>query len=164
LTAEFYINHLGLLPHPEGGFYKETYRAEGKFKETSNEFPSGRSYSTAIYYLLEKGDYSGFHKIKSDECWHHYAGETLLIHIIYPDGKYECISLGKELDKGEVFQFVVPANAWFASEPAKGSAFVLVGCTVSPGFDYMDFEMAEKDELLGQYPGHGTVISRLTRG
>ena len=146
---------MGLLPHPEGGFYKETYRAGEKFDGVSSEFPSGRCYSTAIYYLLEKGDYSGFHKIKSDECWHHYGGGTLLIHIIHTNGNYECISLGKELENGEIFQFVVPANAWFASEPAEGSSFVLVGCTVSPGFEFMDFEMAKKNELLHQFPEQG---------
>lgn len=163
MTAEFYIHHFALLPHPEGGYYKETYRSQGKFNMVSNEFPSGRNYSTAIYYLLESGDFSGFHKIRSDECWHYYAGDSLLIHMIDTNGKYECISLGKELENGEVFQFVVPANSWFASEPAKGSSFVLVGCTVSPGFEYMDFEMAKKNELLNQFPEQAEIISRLTR-
>jgi predicted cupin superfamily sugar epimerase len=163
LTAEFYISHFALLPHPEGGYYKETYRSKEKFNTISNEFPSGRNYSTAIYYLLESGDFSGFHKIRSDECWHYYAGDSLLIHIIYPEGKYECITLGNAVNQGEVFQFVVPANAWFASEPVPGSSFVLVGCTVSPGFDYHDFEMARQKELLEQYPELKEIISRLTR-
>jgi uncharacterized protein len=163
LTAEFYITHLGLLPHPEGGFYKENYRSGKKWSGTSDEFPFDRNFSTAIYYLLSNGDFSGFHRIKSDECWHHYAGFTLLIHIIHPDGKYECISLGKDSGRGEVFQFVVPANAWFAAEPSTGSSFVLVGCTVSPGFDFRDFEMAAKNELLKQFPHLEEVISRLSR-
>ena len=162
LTAEFYITHLGLLPHPEGGFYKENYRSGEKWSGTSDEFPFDRNFSTAIYYLLSNGDFSGFHRIKSDECWHHYAGDTLLIHIIHKDGTYECIHLGKHSGNGEVFQFVVPANAWFASEPAPGSSFVLTGCTVSPGFDFKDFEMAKQIELLQQFPQHAMIIQQLT--
>ena len=163
MTAEFYIHHLGLLPHPEGGFYKENYRSNGKFNEGTSGFPSGRNFSTAIYYLLNQGDYSAFHRIKSDECWHHYAGESLMIHIIHPNGKYECIHLGKASEKAEVFQFVVPALAWFAAEPAPGSSFVLAGCTVSPGFDFADFEMAKREELMGEFPELRVVVERLTK-
>jgi predicted cupin superfamily sugar epimerase len=132
MTSRYYISHLDLVPHPEGGYYRETYRSDGTFPAASNEFPSGRNFSTAIYYLLEQGDVSRFHKINSDECWHHYAGDTLLIHIIHPGGEYQCIHLGKHPANGEVFQFVVPAHSWFASEPSAQSEFVLVGCTVSP--------------------------------
>jgi uncharacterized protein len=86
----------------------------------------------------------------------------VLIHIIHNDGKYECIHLGKQLGEGEVFQYVVPANAWFASEPAPRSSFVLAGCTVSPGFDFKDFEMANQVELLQQFPQHAMIIRQLT--
>jgi uncharacterized protein len=162
MTAKYFIEHLELLPHPEGGYYKETYRSQQTFPIKEGIFPAGRNYSTAIYYLLEQGDHSAFHKIRSDECWHHYAGDTLLIHIIHKDGTYECIHLGKHSGNGEVFQFVVPANAWFASEPAPGSSFVLKGCTVSPGFDFKDFEMAKQIELLQQFPQHAMIIQQLT--
>lgn len=162
MTSRYYISNLDLIPHPEGGYYRETYRSEGKFPGTSIEFPSGRNFSTAIYYLLQQGDFSRFHKIKSDECWHHYAGDTLLIHIIHADGEYKCIQLGKQSAYGEVFQHIVPANSWFASEPSPQSEFVLVGCTVSPGFEFKDFKMAVKEELLHLYPQHFKVIDRLS--
>src|SRR5688572_7397541 len=120
MNAQFYITQLNLLPHPEGGYFKETYRAheEIPLNGLPGRFGGPRSFSTAIYYLLEQGDYSAFHRIKSDECWHFYAGQTLLIHVIENDGKYYCVRLGDNISEGETFQFVVPAGAWFASEPA----------------------------------------------
>ena len=126
-------------------------------------FTGDRNYSTAIYFLLEQGDFSAFHRIKSDECWHFYAGETLLVHVIDLKGEYRCICLGKHIHEGEVYQAVVPAGAWFASEPAPGSTFTLVGCTVSPGFDFADFEMANALTLAGQFPRHRALIQRLCR-
>jgi len=162
--AAFYINHLLLQPHPEGGYYKETYRSEGIIAETAlKDFKGARSYSTAIYYLLAHGDFSAFHKIKSDECWHYYAGDTLLIHILYNEENYECIKLGSAIDKDEVLQFVVPANTWFAAECAEESLFVLTGCTVAPGFDFADFEMADKKNLIDKFPAHHEIISKLCR-
>ena len=162
--AAFYTKHLQLLPHPEGGYYAETYRSEGIIPVTAlNNFAGERHYSTAIYYLLEQGDYSAFHRIKSDECWHYYAGDTLLIHVLHKDGQYECVQLGAAIDKGETFQFVVPANTWFAAECAANSRFVLSGCTVAPGFDFTDFEMADKQQLVKEFPSHCEVISRLCR-
>ncbi len=164
-NASYYINHLALQPHPEGGYYKETYRAAENIPANSlpSRFTGNRSFSTSIYYLLQQGDYSAFHRIKSDECWHFYAGETLLIHVIEDDGTYNCVQLGSAIDKGETFQFVVPATAWFAAEPAGNSAFTLVGCTVAPGFDFKDFEMADKRSLLSAYPGYKEIINRLCR-
>lgn len=165
MDASYYIKHLGLEKHPEGGYYKETYRASERIRKDALPagFSGDRCFSTAIYYLLEQGDFSAFHRIKSDECWHFYSGATLLIHVIEPTGKYYCKRLGSRLDEEEVFQFVVPAEAWFASEPASGSTFCLVGCTVAPGFDFEDFEMAEKSSLLQLYPQHNNVIERLCR-
>lgn len=162
--ASFYINHLALQPHPEGGFYKETYRSEGFIPANAlDKFDGDRHYSTAIYYLLKQGDFSAFHKIKSDECWHYYAGDTLLIHVLYNDGNYKCIKLGSAIDEDEVFQFVVPADTWFAAECSKESSFVLTGCTVAPGFDFADFEMADQQKLLTEFPQHKAIISRLCR-
>ena len=163
-NAAFYKTQLQLKPHPEGGYYKETYRSIGNIPpEALKGFNGSRSYSTAIYYLLERADHSAFHRIKSDECWHYYAGDTLLIHVFNNDGNYNCIKLGAGPDKQEVFQFVVPANTWFAAECAKYSSFVLTGCTVSPGFDFNDFEMADKQVLLKEYPSQQGLISRLCR-
>ena len=112
---------------------------------------------------MKQGDFSAFHKIKSDECWHYYAGDTLLIHVLYNDGNYACIKLGSAIDKDEVLQFVVPANTWFAAECAKESSFVLTGCTVAPGFDFADFEMADKQTLLNTFPQHVGIISARCR-
>ncbi len=128
-----------------------------------SRFKGDRNFSTAIFYLLRQGECSLFHRIKSDECWHFYAGETLLIHVIENTGKYYCIRLGNKIDSGETFQFVVPAMSWFASEPANESSFSLVGCTVAPGFDFADFEMADKTKLSGLFPQHTDVISRLSK-
>ena len=162
--AAFYINNLQLKPHPEGGYYAETYRSKGKIPaDILKEFNGERSYSTAIYYLLEQGDLSAFHRIKSDECWHYYAGDTLLIHVLHNNGKHECIRLGASVDKGETFQFVVPANTWFAAECAEQSSFILTGCTVAPGFDFADFEMADKHQLQKEFPLQRDIISRLCR-
>ena len=164
MTARYYIDHLQLKPHPEGGFYKESYRAAGSIKkECLPEFNGDRSFSTAIYFLLEQGDFSAFHRIKSDEGWHFYEGGTLLVHMIEQNGNYSCTRLGRNIQEGEKLQFVVPAGAWFASEPAPSTFFALVGCTVAPGFDFEDFEMAKKEDLLKQFSQHSTIIEGLCR-
>jgi predicted cupin superfamily sugar epimerase len=154
-----------LLPHPEGGSYKETYRSDVLISKDAlpKEFGGDRNCSTAIYFLLEKGSFSAFHRIKSDECWHFYAGQTLFIYVIGENGELKIIKLGNDINKGEVFQAMVPANSWFASEPASESNFSFVGCTVSPGFDFVDFELAQKTELGSQYPDHAGIITRLCR-
>lgn len=159
------IGQLKLTPHPEGGYYRQTYISNELIKKEHlpGRFKGDRAFSTAIYFLLEKGDFSAFHKICSDECWHFYAGGALNIYVIHPDGKLETIQLGSDLNGGEVFQYVVPAGAWFASEPALETAFSLVGCTVAPGFHFEDFEMAKVEELLSEYPEHTALIERLCR-
>ncbi|HWI91030.1 MAG TPA: cupin domain-containing protein [Flavisolibacter sp.] len=165
MTAEYFAKHLQLQPHPEGGFFKETYRSSGIISSEylSSDFSGDRNYSTAIYFLLRKGDFSAFHRIASDECWHFYEGGTLLVHVIDQEGKYSCICLGRKIHEGETYQFVVPANCWFASEPAPGTEFTLVGCTVAPGFDFADFEMAVEKTLINQFPQHQSIIERLCR-
>lgn len=165
MTAVQYIEQLQLSKHPEGGYYKETYRSPDRIETRCLPigFDGDRHICTAIYYLLEKKDFSAFHRIKSDECWHFYAGQTLLIHVIEKEGKYRCIRLGANINKVECFQFVVRAGAWFASEPAPEASFSLVGCTVAPGFDFHDFEMAGKASLLKEFPQHASIIERLCR-
>lgn len=155
-----------MLPHPEGGYYKETYKSKEWIEKQAlpERFGGDRHFSTAIYYLLERGDYSGFHRIKSDECWHFYAGQTLVVHIIEATGNYYFIKLGNRLDERETFQHVVPEGAWFAAEPEEDNEFCLVGCTVAPGFDFEDFEMADKDFMLQNYPQHKKIIEKLCRG
>ena len=165
LTANALIKQFNLLPHPEGGYYKETYKATEYIAKNAlpERFQADRFFSTAIYFLLEKGNFSAFHKIKSDECWHFYAGETLLVYVIHTTGNLEIIRLGNNIEKGEVFQYVVPANCWFASEPAADTNFSFVGCTVAPAFDFADFELAKANTLIQQFPQHENIIKRLCR-
>lgn len=165
MNAEFYINKLGLKRHPEGGYYVQTYRSPEHIaaKSLPDRFNQDRPLSTAIYYLLEANDFSAFHRIKSDECWHFYAGGSLLIHVIERYGKYYSIRLGANIQNGEIFQFVVPALCWFAVEPAPSTTFALTGCTVAPGFDFADFEMAQANSLCDTFPQHHQNIVRLCR-
>lgn len=164
LSAGEWIDRLGLQAHPEGGFYRESYRSPLSFPgEPSDGFPNGRSHSTAIYFLLEKGDFSAFHRIRSDELWHFYSGSGVDIHVIDPGGNYDCLKLGLDVEAGQQPQAVVPAGCWFASEVVEGGAYALVGCTVAPGFDFADFEMAGRDTLASQFPEHRQLIERLTR-
>lgn len=150
--------HLDLYPHPEGGFYRESYRSLANCEA----FGRSRSASTAIYFMLRTGEVSKLHRIKSDEVWHHYEGGTLLIHCISEKGIYSTIPLGKNLEAGEQQQAVVPAGMWFGAEPAEGTAFVLVGCTVAPGFEFADLEFAGRHSLMNLCPSAKAVIDRLT--
>ena len=163
--AKELVAKLNLSPHPEGGYFKETYRSLETIPKTAlpRRFDGARSYGTAIYFLLEDGNFSAFHKIQSDESWHFYEGGTLLIYVIHFNGRLEIVKLGRSLSTGEVFQYTVPAGCWFASEPSSGSDYVLTGCTVAPGFDFTDFELATFESLAKQYPQHSTLIKRLTR-
>lgn len=158
------IEKLALQPHPEGGYFKETYRSEGHIDAgLSGIFPEGRSYSTAIYFLLNGTDFSAFHRIQSDELWHFYEGGPLYIFVINGQGALEVVTLGRDIARGEVHQAVVKAGQWFASAPVQQDGFSLVGCTVAPGFDFRDFEMAGRQDLLAAFPQHAAVIERLTR-
>ena len=165
MTAEQLIQQYNLQPHPEGGWYKETYKSNEQIAGGAlpGRFGGDRAFSTAIYFLLERGNFSAFHRIKSDECWHFYAGDPLLIYVIQTNGTLDIIHLGNDIEKGQVFQFVVPANCWFASTPAPGSHFCFVGCTVAPGFDFADFEMAKTALLCASFPQHTATIKELCR-
>jgi uncharacterized protein len=159
------IDQFGLQPHPEGGWYKQTYKSKEEIRATAlpERFDGNRVFSTAIYFLLEKGNFSAFHRIKSDECWHFYSGEPLMIYIIHPDSSLETVLLGNDFENGQQFQFVVPANCWFASRPADQSEYCFVGCTVSPGFDFDDFELAKAEILAATHPAHSGLIHSLCR-
>ncbi|MBC7886311.1 MAG: cupin domain-containing protein [Ferruginibacter sp.] len=165
VTAKKLVEKFTLSPHPEGGFFKENYRSLEIIPKAflPKRFNGERSYSTAIYFLLERGDFSAFHKIQSDECWHFYAGESLWIYVIHLNGRLEIIKLGNDPQNGDHFQAIVPAECWFASEPAPGSEYSFVGCTVAPGFDFSDLELANRDELSRQFPQHTPLINRLCR-
>lgn len=154
MTKEDIIKELGLERHPEGGAFKETYRSPVSL--SIEGFEGSRSISTAIYFLIGGEDYSAFHRIKSDELWHFYQGSPLVIVEISPEG----IISETELGSGLNFQYAVKAGNWFASY-SKGEVS-LVGCTVSPGFDFSDFELAEYKHLAKQYPEHEEIIKKLT--
>lgn len=164
MTSHELIEQLRLQPHPEGGFYKEVYRSAGVISAANlPAFDGDRNYCTSIYYLLQAGDFSAFHRIKSDEIWHFYAGDTLLLHLLDENSGYQCLRLGNDLTTGAQFQVLMPAGVWFAAEPAAGSSFALSGCTVSPGFDFRDFEMAKKETLKELFPQEAALINRLCR-
>lgn len=157
--SQYYIDKLGLISHPEGGYYKETYRAEMEI--SCHGFEGKRNVSTAIYFLLENENKSHFHKIKSDELWFHHDGNALEIYVLQENG-LQTIVLGKDISNGEVLQAVIPANLWFASKVKNDFGFALVSCTVSPGFDFYDFVMASKSDLLEKFPNFEEIIELMT--
>ncbi len=165
MTVETLVKELDLLPHPEGGYYKETYRSEGKIAQSclSPDFTGERNMATGIYFLIEKGNFSALHKIKSDETWHFYYGDALEVIEISEQGILTITQIGSHLLKGETFQYTVKANTWFGSRVSCNGNFSLVGCTVYPGFDFNDFELVKRDDLIKLFPHHSQLISELTR-
>lgn len=158
-SSEYYVEKLDLLPHPEGGFYKETYRDSFN---VCNRNGQERSACTGIYFLMTKGNFSAFHKIESDEMWHFYDGSALEVYVLNEDGSLDILKIGRDIENGEQLQAVVPAGKWFASRVVEGN-YALVGCTVAPGFDFQDFVMAKRSELIKEFPDHEAVITELTR-
>ncbi len=161
--SEQIIKDLGLESHPEGGFYKETYRSERSFSGFKLiGFDGDRSYCTGIYFMLTQGTFSAFHKIKSDEMWHHYDGAPIELHMISPEGEYSLVIIGKDFANGEHPQYVVPAGYWFGSRVKGDAEFSLLGCTVSPGFDFQDFVLPSRIEFSQLFPQHTKIIAELT--
>ena len=165
LRKEELIEKLQLEKHPEGGYFKETYRSEILLPKSvlPSEFTSGRNASTCIYFMLTSDEFSAFHKVNQDEAWHFYLGETITLHMISPEGEYSQVSIGNDFSQNETPQFVVTAQHWFAAEIKTEDSFALVGCTVAPGFDFDDFELAEQQELQQIFLQHKEIIQRLTR-
>ena len=164
-VAEFWIERLRLAPHPEGGYFRETYRAAHAIPAGSlpTRYGGPRVASTAIYFLLRAGEVSALHRIKSDELWHFYAGGPLLVSALGPDGERRDVTLGPDPDAGHTLQAVVPAGHWFGAAPCPGTDYALVGCTVAPGFEFADLELADRGGLVARYPQHAALIERLTR-
>jgi len=162
-SPEYWISKLNLLAHPEGGYYRRTYQSKEQIsdQELSVEFNGPRFLYTSIYFLLQSKDVSHFHRLKSDECWYFHAGSPLTIHVIHEDGTYEEVKLGTNLENNETLQYVVPKNSIFGSSVLEPDTFSLVGCMVSPGFDFQDFELFTQQELLTQYPEHHEVIKKI---
>ncbi|MFL6350250.1 MAG: cupin domain-containing protein [Bryobacteraceae bacterium] len=164
-AAQYWIDQLKLEPHPEGGFFRETYRAPLVIEQSAlpSTFQGSRTASTAIYFLLAGEEFSALHRLAADEVWHFYAGAALLIHSIDLTANHSLVKLGQNPDVGERLQWVVPAGHWFGSCLEQPDQYALVGCTVAPGFDFADFEMAERVALTAQYPQHRNMIDKLTR-
>lgn len=160
--AKNYIQKLELKKHPEGGYFREIYRAGEMIFIDLPDKKLKRNYSTSIYFLLEGKQVSKFHRLKSDELWHFYDGTSVIIYIIDSHGKLSQITLGNKIDEGEVFQAIIKKNNWFAAELVNKKSYSLVGCTVSPGFDFSDFEFADRESLKIKYPDFAELIIRLT--
>ena len=163
-SASYWIKKLELTGHIEGGYFREVYRSELVIDPTQlpAAFAGKKHLSTSIYFLLEQGQFSSFHRIASDEQWHFYFGDPLIVYEINSSGTCVQHLLGNDPEKGESFQCVIEAGSWFASRPAPASEYCLVGCTVAPGFDFEDFELADRDRLSEQFPQHHELITSLT--
>jgi len=165
MNAAYWIEKLQLIKHAEGGYYSETYRSSLTVNKNQlpESFHGDRNFSTSIYFLLEENEFSAFHRIASDELWHFYAGERLAIYEIETNGNLIEHKLGNNPENGESFQIVIKAGSWFGSRLANSQGYALVGCTVSPGFDFEDFELAEREILIREFPQHEDLIRELTR-
>ncbi|CAG9172624.1 hypothetical protein LMG23992_02283 [Cupriavidus laharis] len=162
-TADRLIHALGLQPHPEGGYFRETYRSTEAIRCSDDR---QRAASTAIYYLLRGNDFSAWHRIRSDELWHFHAGAPLDVHVLTGNGQLVTHRLGNPLEHpGAVFQAMVPANHWFAAERVASARddFSLLGCTVAPGFEFSEFELADASRLAASFPDHAELVHRLSR-
>lgn len=160
MKAETLIERFGLMAHPEGGYFSESYRSDGMIPQNAlpEQFTGSRHFSTAIYFLLEKGHYSHLHRIHSDEIWHFYLGGPLRLAMLHPDGRTEEVILGQDIEAGQLLQYAVPAGVWFGATPCTESDFSFVGCTVAPGFDFADFEMGGKEALKAAWPQASACI------
>jgi predicted cupin superfamily sugar epimerase len=163
--AAYWIDKLQLTSHVEGGAFREVYRSELVIPRQALPlfFQGDRHAATHIYFLLRKGQFSAFHRIASDEGWHFYAGDSLLVYEITHNGRLITHHLGGDPEKRTTFFSVVSAGSWFASALADGGEYGLVGCTVAPGFDFADFELADRETLAAQYPEHAELIHKFTR-
>ncbi|MBN1599064.1 MAG: cupin domain-containing protein [Bacteroidales bacterium] len=161
-SAEYWIQELNLEPHSEGGFFKETYRSslDVEIKELPHGFKGSRRLSTSIYYLLRSGEISKLHRLRSDELWYYHYGSAVKLIFIDPEGKKKKIILGSRVEKAEHLQVLIPAGTIFAAEVVDKKSYSLVGCMVSPGFEYDDFEMYDKEDLIQAFPKHIDIIEK----
>jgi uncharacterized protein len=163
MNASDWIRHLKLRPHPEGGYFRETYRAGETIAATAlpRRYNGSRAFSTAILFLLKSGQVSHLHRLTSDELWHFYTGSPLPIHVFLDNGDYQPLRLHSSLIRSAMPQAVVPAGNWFGATVDHPQSYALVGCTVTPGFDFKDFELADRTLLQHIDPRHRRLASRL---
>ncbi len=157
-TSEQLIAHLGLHQHPEGGYYKETYRSDLSVTRADG---ANRALSTLIYFLMPHSKFSKFHRIQSDELWMYQDGEAITIYMIFPDGNLEIKEVGKDISSGQQLQLIIPAGVIFGAEVKQANGFNLSACMVSPGFDFMDFELFKSVDLIALYPQHAQIIQHI---
>jgi predicted cupin superfamily sugar epimerase len=165
VTADQIKQKLGLVSHPEGGWYIQTYKSQETIPRDglNQRYPAARATGTAIYYLLEPSTFSEMHRLKSDEIFHFYMGDPVEMLQLWPDGSAQVVILGTDLAHGHLPQLVVPKDVWQGSRLIPGGSFALLGCTVSPGFEFEDYESGARQALTSQYPSHQEMISALTR-
>lgn len=157
------IDSLEMKAHPEGGWYRQTWTAEGRIDAGNLPRHNGeRPYATSIYFLLTADNFSAFHRLRSDEMWYHHDGEALEIIVLEKTGGLKTIHLGS-VQEGFEAQALVEADQWFASRVSEGGSWSLAGCAVAPGFDFADFELADRKDLVENWPDHGKTIVSLTR-
>ena len=163
--AERWIRHLRLAPHPEGGHYRETYRAAELLEVADGPAGPGaaRALATAIYFLLEGAEFSAFHRLASDELWHFHAGTALLLVAIDEGGRLRSFTVGHDAGRGETPQVRVKAGWWYAARLEAPESYALASCTVSPGFEFQDWELGSREELESKFPQHARLIGELTR-
>lgn len=152
-SADFWVKHLQLFAHPEGGYFKEIYRASVMHDD--------RNIATSIYFLLKRGDVSHLHRLTADEIWYYHQGDALKVTVIDKDGNLTEHLLGPNAEHGESLQLIIPAGSIFGSEPM--GEYSLVGCMVSPGFDFKDFELFTTSQLLAMYPQFEEILRRLSK-
>jgi uncharacterized protein len=169
-TADEVKKLLNLEPHPrEGGWFRQTWRAEESLPASALPAryaagrEAGRAAGTAIFYLLESGTFSEMHRLASDEVFHFYLGDPVEMLQLFPDGTGRTLILGSDLTEGQLVQTVVPRGVWQGSRLAPGGALALLGCTVSPGFEYADYESGARAELTQAWPEWAEKIRALTR-
>lgn len=159
MNAEDWITHLDMAAHPEGGYFKQSFVSPEKVSLAAH--PAERNLYTSIYFLLRSQDISHFHRLKSDELWYFHAGHAVTVHILDAEGHYRAEKLGLDITAGERPQVLVEKGSIFGSTVEAEDAFSLVGCMVSPGFDFADFELLLQGELLELYPGQEPIIKKL---
>ena len=164
-TAKYRITKLALQPHPEGGYFREIYRATEQISAAAlpTRYQGPRTFSTSIYFLLAGTQISTLHRLASDEQWHFYDGSALLLAMIAPDGTSKEVRLGRRATAGEQFQAVIPAGTWMGAQLASHRGYALIGCTVAPGFEFQDFAAGRRSDLLERFPQHRKLITALTR-
>lgn len=159
MTKDELIQRFQLLPHPEGGYYRELWRSQEEVE--SNKGP--RKAGTSIYFMLESENFSAFHRLKSDEIWYFHQGSPAVVHLIDPAGNYSQQIIGPG-NSGEVhWQIILPAGTWFAAETLEENSYTFISCSVFPGFEFTDFELAVNGDLSKKFPEHKTLIDRLCR-